>query len=62
VGAVDNEFADELGRRDEDVENQPPAGLVDPPITMQTWIVRQPVARGTVTAVADTIAASFGID
>ncbi|WP_416563727.1 LysR family transcriptional regulator [Nocardia testacea] len=36
--------------------------LVDPPITMQTWIVRQPVARGTVTAVADTIAASFGID
>ncbi|GGL37034.1 LysR family transcriptional regulator [Nocardia jinanensis] len=36
--------------------------LVDPPITMQTWIVRQPVVRSTVTAVADTIADAFGID
>ncbi|NUP27825.1 MAG: LysR family transcriptional regulator, partial [Nocardia sp.] len=36
--------------------------LVDPPITMQTWIVRQPVVRSTVTEVADTIAGSFGID
>jgi DNA-binding transcriptional LysR family regulator len=36
--------------------------LVDPPITMQTWMVRQPVARGTVTAVTGTIANAFGID
>ncbi|MGW5386235.1 LysR family transcriptional regulator [Nocardia sp. NPDC003963] len=36
--------------------------LVDPPITMQTWIVRQPVVRSIVTAVADTIAGAFGID
>ena len=36
--------------------------LVDPPITMQTWIVRQRVARGVVTAVTGTIANTFGID
>ncbi|WP_328388607.1 LysR family transcriptional regulator [Nocardia sp. NBC_00416] len=36
--------------------------LVDPPITMQTWIARQAVARGTVTAVTDAIVAAFGID
>lgn len=36
--------------------------LVDPPITMQTWIVRQPVARSTVTAVTDALADAYGID
>jgi DNA-binding transcriptional LysR family regulator len=36
--------------------------LVDPPITMQTWIVRQPITRSTVTTVTDTIANTYGID
>lgn len=36
--------------------------LVDPPITMQTWIVRQPVVRSTVAQVADTVTGSYGID
>ncbi|MGW0179328.1 LysR family transcriptional regulator [Nocardia sp. NPDC003345] len=34
--------------------------LTDPPITMQTWIVRQPVARGIVGAVTEAIIGAVG--